>query len=190
MTARSPAAKRPRKSDETRARILAAARERFASEGYERTTIRRVARDAEIDPAMVMRYFGSKEGLFAAAADVELRIPDLRDAPRAKLGEALVKHFLERWETGGDESLQVLLRAAASNADAAARMRALFRDEIVAMVVRVRGGRGSDRVAALVATQMLGLAYCRYVVRLPPLLAMSLEMIIRSVGETVQRYLV
>src|SRR5262245_18351681 len=65
-----------RRSDATRAAILAAARERFAADGYERATIRAIAADANIDPAMVMRYYGSKERLFAAAAELELHLPD------------------------------------------------------------------------------------------------------------------
>jgi AcrR family transcriptional regulator len=182
------AVKRQRSSADTRARILAAARERFASAGYERTTIRLVAQDAGVDPAMVMRYFGSKDGLFAAASDFELRIPDLRDRPRAKVGEAVVAHFFSRWE-GGDDSLQILLRAAASNADAAARMRAIVRDQVGAMVARLRGRRLSQRSAALIASQLLGLAYCRYVVGLPALLEMSPESLVQTIGATVQRYL-
>ncbi len=180
--------KRPRSAADTRARILAAARERFATAGYERTTIRLVAKDAEVDPAMVMRYFGSKEGLFAAASDFELRIPDLRDQPRSRVGKAVVAHFFSRWE-GGDDSLQILLRAAASNADAAARMRAIVRDQIGSMVARVRGKRESQRVAALIASQMLGLAYCRYVLALPALREMSPEELVEPIGATVQRYL-
>ncbi|MFZ0875271.1 MAG: TetR family transcriptional regulator, partial [Pseudonocardiaceae bacterium] len=64
---------KPRRSDATRAAILAAARERFAADGYERATIRAIAADASIDPTMVMRYYGNKEGLFAAASEVDLR---------------------------------------------------------------------------------------------------------------------
>jgi AcrR family transcriptional regulator len=62
-----------RKSDRTRAAILTAARERFGADGYERATIRAIAADAAIDPAMVMRYYGNKEKLFAAAAEFDLR---------------------------------------------------------------------------------------------------------------------
>ena len=189
MTARKGTSKRPRNAGDTRARILAAARDRFRSEGYERTTIRLVAQDAQIDPSMVMRYFGSKEGLFAAASDFELHIPDLREAPLDRLGEVLVEHFFERWESGGDDSLQILLRAAASNPVAAARMQEVVRDQIRGMVIQLRGRRGSDAIAALIATQMLGLAYCRYVVRLPSLLAMPRSAIVRAVGATVQHYL-
>src|SRR4051794_38214336 len=66
-----------RKSDKTRAAILSAARAEFHRHGYDRTSIRAVAATAQIDPSMVMRYYGSKEGLFAAAVDVDLQLPDL-----------------------------------------------------------------------------------------------------------------
>src|SRR6266581_4742344 len=75
-----------RRSDTTKAAILAAARQHFAASGYERATIRAIAADAGIDPAMVMRYFGNKEKLFAAAAEFDLRLPDLAAVPRGTLG--------------------------------------------------------------------------------------------------------
>src|SRR5690349_9826613 len=89
---------RQRRSHDTRARILAAARPLFAEEGYEATTIRAIAAAAKADPALVVRYFGGKEGLFAEAAAFDLRIPDVASIPREALGEALVRHFLARWE--------------------------------------------------------------------------------------------
>ena len=181
---------KPRKSDRTRRRIIDAARERFRKEGYERTTIRKVAGDAKIDPSMVMRYFESKRGLFAAAMTVELRIPDLRQHPHDKLGEALITHFLNRWEDPDADSLQLLLRSSASNEEAAERMRGVFRDQIVAMVARLRGDeRDAREIAALIATQTIGLAYTRYILKLPPLVAMPREMIIKVIGATIQRYL-
>ena len=181
---------KPRKSDGTRRRIIDAARERFRKEGYERTTIRKVAGDAKIDPSMVMRYFESKRGLFDAAMTVELRIPDLRQHPKDKLGEALITHFLNRWEDPDADSLQLLLRSSASNEEAAERMRGVFRDQIVAMVARLRGDEKDAReVAALIATQTIGLAYTRYILKLPPLVAMPREMIIKVIGATIQRYL-
>jgi AcrR family transcriptional regulator len=114
----------PRRSDATKAAILAAARERFATEGYEKATIRAIAADAGIDPAMAMRYYGSKEKLFAAAAEFDLRLPDLTALPRQSVGKALVQHFLERWEN--DDTLKALLRAAVTHKAAATRMRAIF----------------------------------------------------------------
>lgn len=179
-----------RKSDATRARIVEAARERFRKEGFERTTIRKVAADAGIDPSMVMRYFESKRGLFAAAMTVELRIPDLSRHPRDRLGEAIITHFLKRWEEPDADSLQLLLRSSASNEEAAERLRGVFRDQIVTLVGRLRGSETDAReVASLIATQTVGLAYTRYVLKLPPLVAMPHETIIKVIGATIQRYL-
>jgi AcrR family transcriptional regulator len=180
---------KPRKSDTTRARIIEAARERFRREGYERTTIRKVARDAKIDPSMVMRYFESKPGLFDAAMTVELRIPDLRHHPKDKLGEALVSHFLNRWEEPDADSLQLLLRSSASNEEAAERLRTIFRDQIITMVAHLRGKAGSREAAALIGSQMMGLAYARYILKLPPLVAMPRQTLVRVIGATIQRYL-
>src|SRR5947199_3952251 len=111
---------RPRRSDATRAAILDAARERFAKDGYERATIRAIAADAGVDPAMVMRYYGSKDKLFAAAADFDLRFLELAETERIQVGRSVVRHFLERWE--GDEALVILLRSSATNGEAAQRM--------------------------------------------------------------------
>ena len=99
--------------------ILAAARERFAGSGFERATIRAIAADANIDPSMVMRYFGSKDQLFAAAADFDLQIPDLSDVDERPVGRAhWSTYFMTRWER--DEALVVLLRSSTTNAEAAA----------------------------------------------------------------------
>ena len=81
---------RMRSSSGTKAAILAAARTRFAAEGYRSASIRAVARDVGVDAALVVRYFGSKPGLFAAATDIDLRVPDLTDVPAAEHGERLV----------------------------------------------------------------------------------------------------
>ena len=177
-----------RRGEVTKAAILDAARERFAAEGYERTTIRAVAADAEIDPAMVMRYFGNKEALFAAAADFDLRVPDLPALPRRSLGAGLVGHFLDRWEN--DDALKALLRAAASNPAAARRMRTIFDTQLVAAMAPLFGSsRTAATRAGLVASQMLGLAIARYLVRLPPVVAMSRPAVVRWLGPTIQRYL-
>ena len=74
------------KSERTRAAILGAAREQFAARGYDRASVRSIAAQASIDPAMVIRYFSSKEALFAAAVDVDLMLPDLSSVPATELG--------------------------------------------------------------------------------------------------------
>lgn len=177
-----------RRSDATRAAILVAARERFASDGYERATIRAIAADADIDPSMVMRYYGNKEKLFAAAAEFDLRLPDVSAIPPGDLGVALTGHFLRRWE--GDETLTALLRAAATNRAAADRMREIFGAQLLPVVAAACTDPGeAPRRAALIASQMLGLALCRFVLRLPPLVAMPAAEAAAWIGPTVQRYL-
>jgi AcrR family transcriptional regulator len=179
----------PRRSDATKAAILAAAREHFAASGYQAATIRAIAAAADIDPALVMRYFGNKEGLFAAAAEFDLRLPDLSALPRKEVGEALVEHFFERWE--GDETLMALLRTAVTNEAAAARMQAIFATQMAPLIARLCGeprAAAASR-AGLIATQILGLALCRYVLKLPPVVGLKRAEIVRRVGRTVQAYL-
>jgi AcrR family transcriptional regulator len=192
----------PRRSDATRAAILRAARERFAEDGYERATIRAIAAEANIDPSMVMRYYGNKERLFAAAAEFDLRLPDLAHLPVDQLGERLVAHFLDRWED--DETMTALLRAGITNPAAADRMRHIFAQQLAQVVRAVAvehpaGGRAhaaggpalsADQRAGLVASQILGFALTRYILRFPPVTALDREAVIGWLGPTVQRYLV
>jgi AcrR family transcriptional regulator len=181
-----------RKGDRTRLAILQAAREQFHSLGYDRTSIRSVAAGADIDPSMVMRYYGSKEGLFAAAVDVDLQLPDLSAAPRLQWGHLLVEHFLTRWEGDpADDILILLLRSAATNEGAAARMRAIFAQQLITAIAAGDASSGdAERRAGLIATQMLGLAFCRYVLGLPGVADRSAREVVADVGPTVQRYLV
>jgi AcrR family transcriptional regulator len=180
--------KHRQRGEATRAAILAAARERFAADGYERTTIRAIALDAGADPSLVMRYYGNKEQLFALAAEVDLRMPDFARVPRARMGAALVEHFLNRWED--DEALQVLLRAAATKPEAAATLRKVFAGQITPKIAKMAGDVDEKTLrAGLVASQMMGLALCRYVLKLPPMVRLAREDIIRTIGPTIQRYL-
>ncbi|MCX5124859.1 TetR/AcrR family transcriptional regulator [Streptomyces sp. NBC_00347] len=166
---------------QTKAAILRAARERFAAQGYERTTIRGVAADAGIDPSMVMRYFGSKERLFDAALEVDLRLPDLAGVAEGELARVLVRHFVERWEGDpADDALLVLLRSAVTNEAAAARMREVFAGQVAPGLAAALGAERGVRVAGLVSTHLLGLALTRYLLRLPPMTALSPEAVVAS----------
>src|SRR3989442_2922146 len=177
-----------RRSEKTKAAILTAAREQFAAYGYERATIRAIAADAGIDPAMVMRYFGNKEKLFAAAAEFDLRLPDLAAVPRGTLGSVLVGHFLDRRES--TDTLQERLRAAVSHKLAVARLRAIFATQVMPAVAPLCPDRATAATrVGLVATQMLGMALCRYVLRLPPVVALDRAAVIRWLAPTIQRYL-
>jgi AcrR family transcriptional regulator len=177
------------RSSKTKLRILKAARRRFGADGYEPTTIRAVAAEAAIDPSMVMRYFGSKEGLFAAAATFDLHFPNLAALPQSERGKRLVQHFLDLWvHEPGARGLAVLLRTAATNAGAAARIRKIFREQVVAAVAAVAPDRPSTR-AALISSQFLGVAYCRYIVGIPELKTLDESTMISSLAPTIQRYL-
>ena len=179
------------RSDQTRAAILAAARRRFAAEGFERTTIRAIAADADIDPSMVMRYYGSKDGLFAAAIDLDLHLPDLATVPRKQLGDTLARHWVELWEGDlADELLIVLLRSAITNEHAAEQLRTVFGAQVAkTLAVVVDDPAEAPTRAGLVSTQMLGLALCRHILRLPPVVALDAETLIASISDTIQRYL-
>src|SRR6201996_5191037 len=92
------ASPRSRNAAQTRADILAAARARFGSDGYERTTLRAVAADVGVDPALVIRYFGSKQDLFAAAAEFTIDLPDLAALHPDDIADALLSSFFAVWE--------------------------------------------------------------------------------------------
>ena len=141
-------------------------RRRASSSRPRATSGRRCAtspRKAAIDPALVIRYFGSKEALFVRAADIELRMPDLAAATGSR-GEAIVRHFLSIWEgEGGNPGMTILLRSAASNPVAAEKLRDVFARQVLPALGRAGGGDPGR--AGLVSSQLLGLALCRYVLR-------------------------
>jgi len=177
------------RSEGTRRTILEAARATFATRGYEQTTIRAVAAQADIDPSMVMRYFGSKAGLFTAASTMDLDPPDLRPVPARRRGEHLVRHFVGRWESAAtDETLVFMMRTAVTNEAVAEQMQATFNKLIVSPVAALGDDAAGER-AALIGSQMLGLVLCRYVLRLEPLCSMPTEDVIARVAPTIQRYL-
>jgi AcrR family transcriptional regulator len=185
----SPTRRSTPKSIRTRRAIEVAAGELFAANGFERTTVREIGARAGIDPSMIIRYFGSKDALFAAVSMPDLRLPDLARTPREAIGESLVRHFLDLWEgeqAGG--GLPILLRSAASNEDAAAKLRQMFREQVFPAIARAGSPSTAPARAGLVASQLLGLALCRYILKLPPLVEMPPAAIVREVGATVQRY--
>lgn len=179
----------PRRSDRTRAAILTAARNRFAADGYGGTTIRAVAADAGIDPSMVMRYFGSKDGLFAAALDLDLDLPDLAAADPDALGDVLIRRFLAIWEDGDNTVLLILLRSSITDDAVAERFRRIFAEQVLPAVLRVGDPADAERRGGLIVTQLLGLALCRYVLRLPPVVDLTPHRIVTDIGPVLQGYL-
>jgi AcrR family transcriptional regulator len=177
-----------RRSDATRAAILEAARARFAADGYERATIRAIAQDADIDPSMVMRYYGNKEKLFAAASELDLRLPAPDSMPADRVGELLVTHFLDRWEADG--ALAAMLRVGVTNQAGVQRLQEAMAQQLMPFAAAVcPQPKQAPRRAILVASQMLGMALCRYLLRLPPAATMPRKDVIAWLGPTVHRYL-
>ncbi|MGF1426602.1 TetR family transcriptional regulator [Kitasatospora sp. LaBMicrA B282] len=166
--------------------ILRSAREHFAAHGYERTTIRAVAADAEIDPSMVMRYFGSKEQLFDAALTVDLQLPDLTTVPPGELPELMVRHFLHRWEHAPvDDALLMLLRSAVTNEKAAGRLHEVFARQVAPALVTALGPETAARAGGVFSAQLLGLAVSRYLIRLPAVTALDTEDVVRTLAPAI-----
>jgi AcrR family transcriptional regulator len=185
--------RRPGRSG-TREAILAAARSRFAELGYEGATIRAIAADAGVDPALVHHYFGTKEQLFAAAvrlpfAPGEVLAEALRAEPE-RIGEAIARAALTAWEDpAAREAATGLLRAAASNERAAAMLRGFAEGAIIGPISRTIDAPDAALRAALVGSQVVGVVLARHVVRIGPLAAADLEELVRRIGPTLQRYL-
>ena len=177
------------RSAPTRRAILETARQAFAARGYEQTTIRAIAAQAGIDPSMVMRYFGSKAGLFAAASTSNLQIPDLRPVPRAARGEYMVRHFVEAWEHNpSDDTLVFLLRTAVTNDAVAEQLQSTFND-LITQPIAALGEDHAERRAALIGTLLLGLALCRYVLHLEPIASTDTQDVIADLAPVVQLHL-
>lgn len=179
-----------KKSERTRAMIIEAARNQFREHGYERATIRDIAAEAAVDPALVIRYFGSKDRLFGHAADIRLALPDLSEIDRSEIGKALASHFLRMWEGEGNISgLPILLRSAASNEAAAELMRNIFRTQVAPAIEKINPGPEAQERAALVSSQLLGVILCRHILRLPPIDGLPVDRLVSVLGATIQRYL-
>lgn len=177
----------------TREKILGAARAHFARGGFEAATVRAIAADARVDPALVLHYFGSKQDLFRAAVDFPLdpavAIPPLLEPGVDGLGERLVRFFLETWDSPAGRPLLALIRSAVATDDAAALLREFVSREVLGRVARTLELDEPRLRASLAASQLIGLAMVRYVVRLEPLATARPDDIAAWLGPTVQRYL-
>ncbi|MBB3601348.1 AcrR family transcriptional regulator [Mycolicibacterium sp. BK556] len=163
-------ATKPRDGEATRARILAEARSQFGERGFERTTIRSIASAAGVDPALVMHYFGNKADLFAAASRAAITFPDLTGVAPDNVVDKVLPLFVEVWGPSGP--FLPLLRSASTNRMAAEALLSVFVDQVAPALAAVVPDQPAQR-AALVGTQMLGLAVGRYVLGIPPLVTMD-----------------
>ncbi|GIF04053.1 TetR/AcrR family transcriptional regulator [Actinoplanes siamensis] len=187
--------RRPGNPD-TRESILASARETFAEKGYDGASIRAIATGAGVDPALVHHYFGTKDKLFLAAMRAPLDPAELIDAAadgdRAEVGTRFVRLFLRIWDGPGGAAGVALLRSAVG----AEWTTTLFREFVVTQILRravPKLGLGDEQGPlriTLAASQMVGIAMARYVIKVEPLASAPSEVIVAAVGPSVQRYLV
>lgn len=181
----------------SREAVLAAAKARFASEGYEKTTLRAIADDAHVDPSMVLYLFGSKADLYRESLrlilDPEVLVAALAgtadDDP--DVGTRMVHVYLRIWEspeTG--PSMVAMLQSATSNPDAHEAFRTFIQNYVLTAVSGVLGGGDQARLRAMLAgSQLVGMAMLRYVMKVPPLATLSGDEVVRLVAPTVTRYL-
>jgi AcrR family transcriptional regulator len=177
----------------TREKIVAAARTHFSEAGYDGATIRGIAAAAAVDPALVLHYFGSKEGVFKAAVNFPVDpsefLPRLLASGLNGLGERLVRFFLETWDSPSGSPLLGLIRSVVSSEVAASLLRDFVTREVLGPLARALELDHPQLRASLAGSQLIGLAMLRYVVKLEPLASASHDEVARWLGPTVQRYL-
>ena len=175
------------------ARIVAAAREEFAEHGWAGTTLRAVARAADVDPALVYHYFGSKEGLLDAATNPPQKwlesIAKVWTTPMDQLGVALITLLLASW--ADDEigpTLRAVLQTAAHEPSTREKLRRIVEGSL--MGVSELGSDERDRLvrSGLISSQMMGFALMRYVWKIEPIASMTDDEAIAAIAPNLQRY--
>jgi len=181
----------------SREAVLAAAKVRFAAEGYEKTTLRSIADDANVDPSMVLYLFGSKADLFREALRLIIDPAALVAAlsggadDEPDIGTRMVRTYLRIWESPDTgPSMVAMLQSATSNSDAHDAFRAFMQNYVLTAVSDVLGGGDEARLRAmLAASQLVGAAVLRYVMKVAPMATLSGDEMVRLLAPTVTRYL-
>jgi AcrR family transcriptional regulator len=175
------------------ARILEAARAEFAEHGWAGTTLRAVARGADVDPALVYHYFGSKEGLLDAATAPPPKwlqaVAATWATPVDQLGRQLVRTMLDSW--ADDEigpTLRAVLLTAAHDPNTRDKLRLIVERSLIGEAML--GDDEADRLkrSGLVASQLIGLAMMRYVWKIEPIASMGDDEVLAALGPSLQRY--
>jgi AcrR family transcriptional regulator len=201
MSAAAAAGRRPGNVD-TKSEIVEAAKRVFAAKGYDGASLRAVAREAEVDPALVHHYFDGKAALFVAAMALPFdprAIPVHEQAVRSESdmasrpGAMVITAFLSMWDhaEGTGSSFASCVAGMAASTSVADAMRE-FVAERVWERSPVNEGESGDRTRqrrALVASQLMGLAFIRYVLRVPPISTTTPEEIASWAGPTLDRYM-
>lgn len=174
--------------------IVAAARALFSSGGYEATSIRAIARAADVDPGVVLHYFGDKEGVFTAAMTLPMQpgqaLAEVVHGPRSAIGRRLVEFFLRSWEDPAQrEQMMALVRGAMTSQHVADLLREALTERVLAPVAGHLDVPDGDLRMAMSSSHLLGLGIERYVLRLEPLASLRVEEVADLVGPTLQHYL-
>lgn len=175
-------------------RILVAARQAFADTGYAGTTMRAVARAADVDPALVYHYFGSKEALLDAATAPPQRwlesVAATWNTPAPHLGEALIRLMLDAW--ADDEIgpvLRAILQTAAHESATREKLRLIVERSLIGVSQLGVDEAGRQTRSGLISSQIMGLAMMRYVWRIEPIASMSEDALVAAVAPNLQRYI-
>ncbi|WP_046318528.1 TetR family transcriptional regulator [Mycobacterium sp. UM_Kg1] len=185
---------RPSGASDTRERILTAARELFAANGFANTAIRAVAARAGVDAALVHHYFGTKQQLFAAAVELPVDpmmvLGPLRQTPVDELGHALPELLLPLWDSQTGTGFIAAVRSLLTGAEVPLA-RSFFREIVVAeLAPRVDEPAGTGVLRAeFAASQLMGVVVARYIVGLEPIASLPAREIVAMIGPTLQRYL-
>jgi AcrR family transcriptional regulator len=185
---------RPPGTSDTRERILAAARELFARNGFDNTSIRAIAAEANVDPALVHHYYGTKTQLFAAAIHIPIDpmqvIGPLKEVPVAEIGYVLPSILLPLWDSELGKGFIATLRSILAGNDTS--LVRSFLQEIITKEVGSRVdnplGTGPIRVQ-FVASQLVGVVMARYILELEPFKTLPVEQIVETIAPNLQRYL-
>lgn len=181
------------RSAPARAAILAAARSRFAADGYDKATIRAIAAEAGIDASMVIRYYGSKAELFEASSAIDLALRETvptHEGPE-RLAEEYGHAFMARWESGTNEVEQLLIRTALTHQDAIGQIQRIFDEQIKPPILAVLADDPDAELrAALVMTQTFGLAICRYLLGLEPIASADPATLERAIRDSIRTHLI
>lgn len=173
--------------------ILGAARRLFAERGVQATSVRAIAREAGVNPALVHHYFGTKDQLFLAALNLPFNPADviaelLAAGPRSQFAERLVRFFLAAWrDPSTGQPLQAVLRSAIGTEQGALLVRNAVAD---VFLTRISTALGVPRLRVAVAmSHLIGLVFGATIVRVKPLATATDEELVALVAPAITRYL-
>ena len=193
----TPRGRRPAGSPDAREAILAAARTAFARDGYS-TSLRGIARDAGVDPALVHHYFPSRTVLFAKAvvesiaeenADIVERAAAITQVEPQNVGAEIVRSFVSLWDAAGGDSFTAVVRAAIERQGTIEPFRDFIADGILHPIVARFCPDRPELRAQLIASQIIGLGLARWVAGLDRVSSLEAEDLVVLVGPTIQRYM-